>query len=228
MSKNLLYKKLSARGFNPEHVAEVGVFHPLTSNIYPWIMQDIRCSLVEPDPKSIRQIKEHFSRQTNITLYEVALFDREGTIELVQREASTFVSELSSSPAIVNDGYIIQEQDKFTVECKTFDQIDDGTIDLLSLDMEGAEWFAIKHIASRPRVIAIETHGATYVNPYLAQIIEWMRNNNYHIWFKTGTDSVFVKEGVFDVSFGDKISLAWKNLCLFCHCLRKRAKRLFR
>jgi FkbM family methyltransferase len=69
----------------------------------------------EPDPRSIQQIKEHFAGLSNVTLHEVAIFDREGELELVQREASTFVSELTASPAIQNDGYKVAEKDKFVV-----------------------------------------------------------------------------------------------------------------
>jgi len=38
-------------------------------------------------------------------LFPYAVFDYNGGIELSKRESSTFVSILSSSPALVNDSY---------------------------------------------------------------------------------------------------------------------------
>lgn len=160
-----LFERIAETNFKPAHVAEVGVYKPQTSNIYHFIKAGIKTTLVEPDPKSILQIKEHFSGHNNVTLHEVAIFDRTGEIELVQREASTFVSELKASPAILNDNYQVNETDKFVVQAMPFDKIDDGTIDLLSVDVEGAEWYVLKTMQSRPIVISLETHGAAYINP---------------------------------------------------------------
>ncbi len=101
----------------------------------------------------------------NNIIIPVVVFDKAGTVELVQREASTFLKYLKSSPAIINDECIIENQDTFKVKAVTFDEIDDGTIDLLSIDIEGGEWFVIKHMKSKPKVISIETHGAMYTNP---------------------------------------------------------------
>jgi len=40
-SNNYLYKKVKQKGINPVHVAEVGVWHPETSNIYKFIQEGI-------------------------------------------------------------------------------------------------------------------------------------------------------------------------------------------
>ncbi len=218
----MLYRKLSKKGFNPAHVAEVGVWLPETSNIFDYIEAGVRTTLVEPDPESIRRINERFGENTNVTLHTVAAFDYEGTLELSQREASTFVSSLESSPAIVNDGYVVDEKDQFTVRCTTFDTIDDGSIDLISIDTEGSEWFVLKHMQSRPAVISIETHGAAYTNPHLSDIQAWMSKNAYVLLFKDKSDSVYVQQKRVDVTLGDRIRLAWKNAMLALRRLRKQ------
>ncbi len=219
-----IYKKLSKAGFEPAHVAEVGVYHPATSNVYDYIMRGIRCTLVEPDPGSVEAIRNHFSEQGNVSLHPVAVYDFNGKVKLTQRAASTFVSEISSSPAIVNDGYQLDAEDTFVAEAKTFNKIDDGTIDLLSVDIEGSEWFVIKHMVSRPSVISLETHGAIYVNPNLAEIVEWMKANNYVLWYKDKSDSVFVKKGNLDVGAFDKIKLVFMNAYLKIRRARKKSK----
>jgi FkbM family methyltransferase len=220
---NTLFNKLSTKGFTPGHAAEVGVYHPETSNIYNYILNNTRCTLIEPDPDSIKRINEHFKERPNIKLYTVALCDHVGTIDMIQRGASTFSSAIPSSPSIVNDRYIINDTDKFSVEATTFDRIDDGSIDLISIDIEGGEWFVIKHMTSRPDVISVETHGAAYINPYINEISEWMRSNNYAQWYKDNSDTVYVKTGTIPVSMSDKIQLFIKDIHLL---LRRATKKL--
>ena len=231
MTKNcnsLLYQRLEAKGFKPSHVAEIGAWHPDTSNIYKFIQDGIRTTLVEPDPDSIALIKSHFADYDNVTLYECALCDFNGQVELCQRESSTFVSTLPVSPALVNDDCDMEQADKFTAEARLFSEIDDGTIDLLSVDTEGSEWFVIKHMTSRPAVISIETHGGMYVNPFIDKLLQWMDDNNYILWYKDKSDSWFVLRGTMSVSVIDKINLLKSNLVISFNSTKKRMGKIIR
>ena len=227
-SEKRIFKKLQKKGFKAAHAAEVGVWHPETSNIYDYIKLGVRCTLVEPDPQSIERIRTHFSKQKNITLYPVALYDFSGKIELSQRAASTFVSVLTASPALINDGYQVNADDLFEAEVTTFDKIDDGTIDLLSIDIEGSEWFVIKHMLSRPAVISLETHGAIYVNPHLNQIQEWMKRNGYALWYKDNSDTIFVKPDKIKIDWKDKTNLLFTTIHLAIRRTRKQLKRFLK
>ena len=60
-----LYRKLTQKGFRPAHAAEVGVWRPDTSNLHDYVLQGTRCTLVEPDPDSIRLIRERFASNSN-------------------------------------------------------------------------------------------------------------------------------------------------------------------
>jgi len=166
-------------------VAEVGVYLPETSNILDYIKQGIRTTLVEADPRCVTAIREYFGDTYPITLHPVAVFDSEGSIELINRAASTFASVLNSSPALVNDAYQKQDTDKFTVPAKRFDSLDDGTIDLLSIDIEGCEWYVLKYMKSRPAVISVETHGKRYINPFINEITDWMKKTATNFGIKT-------------------------------------------
>ena len=217
-----LYRMLEKKGFRPAHVVEVGVWMPEMSNIFDYIEAGIRTTLVEPDHASIERIKERFGTYDNVTLHEVAAYDFEGELELSQRDASTFVSELEASPAIVNDGYEVSDEDKFSVRCTTFDTLDDGSIDLISIDTEGSEWYVIKYLKSRPDVISVETHGAVYVNPKIAEIESWLAKNGYEVYFKDKSDSVYVRPERIAVSMFDRLALAWKNARLNFRRFRKQ------
>lgn len=221
---NALFNKLETKGFPPKHAAEVGVYYPENSNIYNYIVNNIRCTLIEPEPNSISRINKHFADRENIELHTVALCDYTGTLDLIQRGPSTFSSTLESSPSIINDGYTVDDEDKFTVDATTFDQIDDGSIDLLSVDIEGGEWFVIKYMTSRPSVISIETHGAAYINPYIDKIQDWMVKNGYEQWYKDNSDTIYVKKNIIPISAFDRINLFLKNSHLAIRRGKKKIK----
>ncbi len=221
---NILYLKVKSKNIPIDCVCEVGVYFPETSNILDFINEGKKSILVEPDPNNIKKIKYYFSDNKNIELYPLAVFSHKGTLSLSRAGASTFVSMLEKSPAIVNDYYKVEESNNFEVECVTFDEIDNSEIDLLSIDTEGAEWHVLKNMISRPKIVSVETHGKFYTNPNLKKIKQWIKENNYSIWFKTQSDSVFIKNGTFKISSSEKINLYLMNTRLF---LTKSKKYIF-
>jgi FkbM family methyltransferase len=224
-----LYQKCSAKKIVLRHICEVGVYMPAMSNILDFIVKErTRTTLVEPDPKSIAAIREYFHDYKNVTLLPFAVYDHHGVLELVQRNASTFVSTLPYSPAQVNDDYHIQKEDTFTVECRTFGELDDGSIDLLSVDTEGSEWYVFKTMISRPLVISVEMQGKSYLNPFYGEISTWMGANGYERWYMNKTDIVFYKKGAFSVGSGERLRLAAMNAYVRLRRARKRMERAIR
>lgn len=228
MLGNSLFRKLKQKGYSPEHVAEVGVYLPETSNVYDFILAGVRCTLVEADPDSSAAIGAHFAGRHNVSLHRMAVYDKGGSLELIRCGASTYAAAIENSPAVVNDRYRLQDADRFVVDAVTFDVIDDGSIDLLSVDIEGGEWFVIKHMVSRPAVISLETHGPRYKNPYMAEIEAWMRSNGYALWYKEKSDSVYLRIGALEVTFFDRIRLFAANARFFLKRGTKHAKGLLR
>ena len=51
----------------------------------------------------------------------------------------------------------------------------------MRLDTEGGEFYVLEKLISRPELIVLETHNhiASYINPFLYEIEEWMVENNY-------------------------------------------------
>lgn len=225
--RNLIYQKILGKGLKIDTCCEVGVYLPETSNVIDFINDNVETILVEPDPSSIAAIKEKFGDHKNVKLHEVAIFDKEGSITLSKAAASTFVSELPYSPATVNDRFNVEKSESYEVPCVRFSSIDSGEIDLLSIDTEGSEWYVLQDLRSEPKVISIETHGKLYVNPYITQIREWMEKNNYQVWFKDKSDTVYLKSNLASVDIGDKISLMKMNFKLGMNRLIKRIARAF-
>ncbi|NOU47045.1 MAG: hypothetical protein HOO86_08290 [Bacteroidales bacterium] len=202
-----LYNKLKRKQYMPKNICEIGVYLPQESNVIEFINRDISTTLVEADPNYIIEIEKFFANRKNITIIEAAVYDFHGKIELCRRDSSTFISQLEASPALINDNCKINENEVFIANSIQFSEIDSGGFDLISIDIEGAEWFVIKHMVSRPDIISIETHGKYYTNPKITDILDWMKTNDYLIWYKNESDSVFVKKGVFRVSSVEKIQL---------------------
>lgn len=200
-----LYNRCKKKGFNPRHVCEVGVYYPETSNILGFIKEGIKTTLVEPLPECIELINMYFSDYHNVTLFPFAAADEGGSIDLFMHESSSFASTLESSPALKNDKFDKEKGSRITVSAKRFSKIDDGTIDLISIDVEGSEWFVLKHMVSRPAVISLELKSKHYINPFTKEIMEWLSVNNYIKWFDDRSDSVFIKNGTFELTIIEKL-----------------------
>ncbi|RYY28031.1 MAG: FkbM family methyltransferase [Chitinophagaceae bacterium] len=203
-----IFRKLAGKNLTFTHICEVGVFLPEYSNVIDFIKKGIRTTLVEADPLVAQKIREYYEDYP-VTVHAVAIFDHNGTIELSRAAQSTFVSSVTSSPAIVNDGYRQKETDVFTTECRLFSEIDTGDIDLISIDIEGCEWYVIEKMTSRPKVISVETHAKSYINPHMPKIARWMENNGYELWYKDLSDSVYVRSDQFKASWTDKLETAY-------------------
>lgn len=188
-----LYQLTIAAGIDVRHACEVGVFEPHTSNVSGWINDGTRTTLVECDPLIVAQLKQRWGTLAHVSIHDVAVADEEGQLTLYRVGASTFGVNVESSPALVNDKYSPNSADAFTVRCVTFDSIDDGTIDVLSIDIEGGEWNVLKHLRSRPTVISLETHGKHYTNPHMPEIESWMREHGYGAWYCDRSDTVYRK-----------------------------------
>lgn len=191
-----LYKKCKKLKLSFNHVMEIGVDHPKYSNMLGFINDGIKTELVEPNPASLKYINETFKEKENVIIHPFAIFNKRGKIGLYNREGSTFAKELEDSPAISNDNYIPDEKDLFYADAKLMSDIDDGTIDLLAIDIEGAEWMVIQNLISKPVVLSIETGCKKYKNPNLDKINEWISQNNYKLWYKDGSDSVFIRSEI--------------------------------
>lgn len=210
----ILYDRLKKKNLSIGFVCEVGVFSPSESNILGFINDGVTTLLVEADPQYAANIREYFHKQNNVQIVEAAVYDFNGEIELCKRASSTFISQLSSSPALVNDAYKIIDEDKFIAKSIQFSEVDPGNIDLLSIDIEGAEWYVLKYLISKPKIISIETHGKYYTNPFIQEIEKWMQDNGYNIWYKDKSDTVFIKTEIFQAGLLENIAVGWQNLRL--------------
>lgn len=190
-----LYRRTRGLGIGVEHVAEVGVYYPETSNVLGFIEDGTRADLFEADPLCVEKVRERFAGSANVQVHPFAIYHTAGTVTLYRTHASTFVEGVQS-PALRNDGYQPTPEDAFQAEARIFSDFDDGTIDLLSVDVEGCEWFVLQHLRSRPKIMSLETQWRRYRNEHLGEIERWMRENGYRVWYREGSDTVYIHASI--------------------------------
>ena len=206
-----LFNACKKQGLTFQHVAEIGMYYPETANTLDFIAQGCRATIVEADPLIATKIKEYFASQPGIELHQVAVWDKNEPVTLYRSNASTFIGKLENTPALVNDAYQFQEQDRFETSGVTFNTLDDGTIDLLVIDIEGADWFVLKYLVSRPLVISLEIQAGNYINPFMNEIKGWFETNGYQRWFLNDTDAVYYKKGAFVLSQANRLYFGWHS-----------------
>lgn len=183
---------------NYDVVCEVGVYKYEESHVKNLISSSKKIILIEANPKICEELKEKTKKDNNVFVFNYAVYkENSKKIKLFDRKASSYIEGLKS-PTVINKGYIPDEKDAFFVEAKTFDFFDDGNIDILSVDIEGAEWYVINKMISRPKIICLETHSKlydwqTYINPHINEINEWMKKNKYKEYTNDISDTIYIK-----------------------------------
>ncbi len=179
-------------------VVEVGVNHPTLAQVQPFLKSRRlkKAVLIEPLARHAILLQEELGKDPRVRVICAAICDVNGPVVLYDLDQSSFLAGLPSSPAIANGYFRGQSEPTLQVTGITFDEIDDGHIDVLAADVEGAEWLILKHLRSRPALICLETHltGQPYLNPYRAQIARWMRAKGYTKIEQDRTDTVWLKQ----------------------------------
>ena len=178
-------------------IAEVGVGHlGVAYGALLWDDPNNEVLMFEPNIEYFEELKKAANNRPNVKLFNVAIGDAEGKMRLFLRETSSYLSFLNGISVIDQaHPHLHRENDCVEVNVFTFDKFDPGNINYLRIDVEGGEWFVLKHLRSRPEVINIETHDsrASYINPYLWEIEQWMDCNGYEKIGVDEMDSVYNK-----------------------------------
>lgn len=182
--------RMCERGFSPRHVMEVGAYQAETAHSKQFIVSGARVELVEPQASALESIRAAYGHCPNVTIHPVAIADESGSVLLVSRGASSHTVNASETPA----GSMCAGDAAFeTVPAVRFDSIDDGTIDLLFCDIEGAEWKVISRMKSLPEVIVVETHGHRYLNPRIMRLVGWLVRRGYRLAGHDAADTVWAR-----------------------------------
>lgn len=208
-------------GLEIRHACEVGVYMAEDSKILQLARAGTRCTFVEPEDGAFRSLQRATENLNNVSLVNAAISPVEGEVTLVKAGPSTYLQGLRS-PAIVNDGLVEESADTQTAKSISFESIDDGTIDYLRVDTEGAEWYVIQNLKSRPHAIVLEMYGRRYLNPHATEIRAWLTDHGYRPVLMDKTDVVFFKRGTVHPSLGDKLCYRFDLLRVYLRLARTR------
>jgi len=192
-------------------VCEVGVYNVRYSNMLPFARQnenECKVMLVEPQPNLAWKLRQYAQTNglENVKVYEVAAGDAKGVSTFRVPQVGGASDSSGHLPLGGKDVFSIRHgknlnYKEIKVPTVTFDVIDTaGDIDILSIDTEGAEWFTIKHMKSRPSLIMIEMlteaddNLPRWVNPYYQEILEWMKQNKYSLVHRAPSDFYFQRD----------------------------------
>jgi FkbM family methyltransferase len=209
-SREFAYVLMEAVG-RPKHVVEVGAFKSDHITCWPFIFDPkCRIQLIEPNPACVAELRSAYAAFPNIEIHECAVAANDGTSVLLVpqvlksclcADASAFTTNTPWSPYRSREAAgKIERLTATKVKALTFGHFDDGSIQGLTIDTEGSEWFVLAHLKSRPAVICVEMEGPDqYRNPFYDQIDAWMKTHGYaqHSVEHVGvvpTDYVYVRE----------------------------------
>lgn len=158
-----------------KHIVEVGCDGK--ASLHHFIQPESRVQIFECNPNHLFEINRHYGNCPNVTVHPFALWKENARVKFLLEGATSHIEGIQS-PCVVNDN--IHSTNFIEVEAKTFDEFDDGTIDIMDIDIEGAEWHVIQRLKSRPKVIMVEMAWMKYVNPFFKEIEKWMKDNFYY------------------------------------------------
>ncbi len=175
------------------HVVEVGCAG--TMSLHELVPQASRVQIIEPLESHICKIRDVYKDFYHVEIHQCAIWKESGPLKMYSLGETSFAEGIQS-PVIANYGYQPTVEHEIWVEGKTFDQFDDGTIDYLDIDTEGAEWYVLQKLVSRPKTIIIETFWKGYRNPFMAEIEQWMGENRYAEVVRVGANTFYKRFGM--------------------------------
>lgn len=182
--------------FSFKHLVEVGVGYE--SDLVDFIDGDVRVELVEPIPENLHELRNLYGKKENVTIHPFAIGEKpDSTVIMKSAGKSSFITTVEAPH---KGTHMTAKSPEIEVPAKVMWEFDDGTIDFLTVDAEGSEWFVIKSLLSRPKVIVLELGKFMpfydkdhWKNPYLEEINRWMGQNNYMLIDRWEEDFVFMR-----------------------------------
>lgn len=173
-------------------VCEVGVNAPELCRVAELYALGPTTILVEPLPRHVDALRKRFP---DAVVIGAAIGQKTGKAQFRDHEQCSHFEDQVYCPGHVNKFHSPDSGEVIEVPVVRFEEIDPGNIDLIAVDTEGAEWFVLQTMRSRPKAIVLETHltGFPYKNPHMAEILKWMNQNGYQKLCNDESDTCWVR-----------------------------------
>ena len=134
-----------------KHMVEIGCTGK--ASLHAFLEPDCLLEIFEPSPQHLAKIREIYADYSNVRIHPYAIWKERGQLLFHDQGATSFVEGVAC-PAICNDWPV--QNNVITVEARTFDEFDDGSVSMMDIDTEGSEFYVLEKLISRPEVIVIE------------------------------------------------------------------------
>lgn len=198
----LLYDEMY--GMEPRRVAEVGVNEPDKCSLLPFINAGIPALLVEPLPWCCQNLRAAFEGKP-VEVIEGVAGEKEGSVLLYDRGEGSWIDDVPQGAAPdEHHGHSAMNRETMDpcfirkVQSYRWRMIDPGDIDVLCVDTEGAEWFVIREMISRPALVRCEMHftHSGWINPHNPAIRQKMQEMGYVVIGEDVSDILWAKVNI--------------------------------
>ena len=197
-----LYSELCDLGIStPRRVAEVGVNEPDKCSLLGFVQRGIPAILVEPLPWCAEHLCAAF-KDHPVQVIEGVVGDKDGSVLLYDRGEGSWIEDVPAGGAPdEHHRHSSMTRDTFdprftrSVRSYRWANIDPGDIDILCVDTEGAEWFVVREMVSRPALVRLEMHftHSGWVNPHADKIRQRMTEMGYVVIGEDVSDVLWAK-----------------------------------
>ena len=164
---------------------EVGFYRLEDSQIKGFIEAGVKCIIIDVLP-----VTKDIKMKMNVVYHPFGIGFNHKPQGFNKFGASTYMTD-TNSPAVINKNHKPERKDIFYQDAFTFDKFDTGTIDVISIDIEGMEWAVLCNMISLPKIIEIEMKWKKYINPHYNTIRHWMKINGYIFLERDGSDYIY-------------------------------------
>lgn len=171
---------------DPSHVCECGANSPINCYAKAFLGRS-RLTLIEPMPIQFGRLVDQLGSQDGVTLHNVAIIDEDEPRDVVMMawandcsHGSTHLAGVRAPTHVTGKGGIPKDNTtEIVVRGVPFSDIDTGDIDVMLLDCEGAEFFVLKRMISRPKIIKLEQYWGPHPHAMLDELTGWFHANGY-------------------------------------------------
>lgn len=147
---------------------------------FKWLYPDARVWAFEPEPGTFHALEENVARNhlTNVALHNVALWDRDGQLEV-------FVPGNRPGSLVTSANPTRRGGTPVTVRCARLSSFIEREVDFLKLDVEGAELHVIRDLAESGKLglirqMVIEYHHNIPVEPaVLSRLLRFLEDAGF-------------------------------------------------
>ena len=208
---------------HPSVIYEVGVGGVNVSRAARYFGNpDVEVHLFDPITEHMDQFRNYIKRFNikNTHIHECCIGDKDGKVDIYECFEHSMILGLEG-PNINKkqspETYFGEKPVKIvSKDCFRISEFDKGNIDVILIDIEGGEWFVLKHLVSRPSMIWIELcenyGGGDFTNEHTDKILQWMDINGYQAIQKLDLDVLFVKKQLMNLlSSTDGLVLGYRH-----------------